>query len=81
VSDFPADNAYLENGIDQGELRQRMTDELLATKQLIGAAGILDVTISGGAITPSRGSVRVEGEGLAADTLDTINLTNLPEGT
>ena len=81
MTDFPATaNAFLEDGIDQGELRQRMQDQLLATKQLIGAVGIEDVTIASGSITPTRGTVRMLYQGTAVDDLVSIVTTNLPDG-
>lgn len=81
MSSFPADDAYTENGIDQGDLRQRLTDHLLATKQLVGAAGEEALTIASGAITPTRGTVKVDTESAAAtDNLDLIAATNIPDG-
>ena len=81
MTDFPATaNAFLEDGIDQGELRQRMQDQLLATKQLIGAVGVEDITIASGSITPTRGTVRMLYQGTAVDDLVSIVTTNLPDG-
>lgn len=79
---FPANaNAFLENGIDQGDLRQRLQDFLLATKQLVGAAGEEALTIASGSVTPTRGTVRVDTESAAStDNLDLIPATNLPDG-
>ena len=78
---FPAATFYTgDDAQDEGTVRQGLDDQLAATRQLIGAVAIEDKTISGGSVTPVSGTLRVEGQGAAADDLVSIVTTNLPEG-
>lgn len=84
MASFPASNAYTENGIDRGTLRQRLTDHLASTVQLVGAGTVQALTIASGSITPASGasgSIVIDTEGAASsDTLTNISTANLPDG-
>jgi hypothetical protein len=84
VASFPSSNAYTENGIDRGTFRQRMTDHLASTVQLVGAGTLQALTIASGAITPASGasgSIVIDTEAAASsDTLTNISTANLPDG-
>lgn len=78
---FPA-SGYLSNAArTEGEMKTALEDFLAAVKQMPGAQAISTLTISAGAITPTRGMHAIDTESAAAsDDLDTINTTNLPDG-
>lgn len=84
MASFPASNAYTENGIDRGTLRQRMTDDMWATRQLVGAGTVQALTIASGSITPASGasgSIVIDTEAAASsDDLANISTANLPDG-
>lgn len=64
----------------QGQLRQALDDLLARSRAQIGADGVENATIAGGAIAPSKGSVRLYGEGATADTLVSLDVAAYDEG-
>lgn len=64
----------------QGQLRQALDDLLARSRAQIGADGVENATIASGAIAPSKGSVRLYGEGAAADTLVSLDVAAYDEG-
>lgn len=81
MTDFPA-QADLAGNPTQGEFKTAIAAFLNATRQLPGAqANPGALTISSGAIMPTKGFHTVDTEGAAAaDDLEIIDQTNLPDG-
>jgi hypothetical protein len=83
MSDFTA-AGYLSDLLrTQGQYRTGEETNLLAQKEMPGAVGYVELTISGGAITPSVGrqSFTVDTEGDAGvDDLDKLTATNVHDG-
>lgn len=83
MSDFTA-AGYLSDLLrTQGQYRTGEETNLLAQKEMPGAVGYVELTISGGAITPTAGrqSFTVDTEGDAGvDDLDKLTATNVHDG-
>lgn len=83
MSDFTA-AGYLSDLLrTQGQYRTGEETNLLAQKEMPGAVGYVELTISGGAITPpvGRQSFTVDTEGDAGtDDLDKLTATNVHDG-
>lgn len=83
MSDFSA-AGYLSDLLrTQGQYRTAEETNLLAQKEMPGAVGYVELTISGGAIVPSAGrqSFTVDTEGDAGtDDLDKLTATNVHDG-
>lgn len=76
---FPAAGFFTGNPT-WGEGLQGLDDVVARARQQIGADGVDDETIASGAIVPTTGSVRLFGQGGAADTLSTIDPVNFEDG-
>ncbi len=86
MANLPA-QGYISNAArTEGEIKQALDTggtgglrDVLA--QMIGGGSAEEsLTISGNTITPTTGQVKVAAEAGTADFLDTINTTNLPDG-
>lgn len=65
----------------QGQLRQALDDQLERARAQVGADGVANATIASGAITgTSKGSLRVYGQGAAADDLVSLDTALYSEG-
>jgi hypothetical protein len=78
---FPAAGYIGFDTRTEAEAETAFEDWLAATKQLPGGAAETTLTIATGAVTPNGATHAIDTEAAAAsDDLDTINQTNLPDG-
>ena len=78
---FPAVGYITDNARTEAEVKDAFEDWLAATKQMQGGEAISTLVIATGAVTATGGIHLIDTEAAAAaDDLDTVTQTNLPDG-
>lgn len=81
MTEFPDQGHMTDNARTKTEVKTDLELMLAATKQLIGGTLQTELTISGGAVTPTTDHHTIDTEADATnDTLDTIGVANHPDG-
>ena len=81
MATLPADNYVNDNARTEGEMKDAFEDFRDIFAQMLGGGSPAEaLTISSGAITPTRGLVIVTAQSGGVDDLDSVSVANLPEG-